>query len=88
MNNNHQEIDFKTVLAQSFATGQGVILLSASMTDEQILSLIKSACVWSNGKAFQVVQRIYPVADTSQLEGLTLSEKSDSALIENSMKVL
>jgi hypothetical protein len=63
------EIDFKTVMEQRFATGQGVVSLSGSMTDEQILTLIKSACTWSKGQAFQVT--FYPVAGKSQLEGIT-----------------
>lgn len=51
----HEEIDLKTVLEHSFAAGQGVVTLSASMTDAQILTLIKGACTWSKGKAFQVI---------------------------------
>jgi|GEM_PF-2166191 len=51
----HEEIDLKSVLGQRFAAGQGVVTLSASMTDEQILTLIKGACTWSKGKAFQVI---------------------------------
>lgn len=51
----HEEIDLKAVLEQRFAAGHGVVSLSASMTDAQILTLIKSACTWSKGKAFQVI---------------------------------
>lgn len=50
-----EEIDLKAVLEQSFAEGLGVLALSASMTDGQILTLIKGACAWSKGKAFQVI---------------------------------
>ena len=52
---NHDEIDLTSVLEQRFAAGQGVVTLSPSMTYEQILTLIKGACTWSNGKAFQVI---------------------------------
>ncbi|MNJ40262.1 hypothetical protein D3C77_351540 [compost metagenome] len=55
MKGEYEEIDLKTVLEQRFAAGQGVVTLSASMTDEQILTLIKGACTWSKGKAFQVI---------------------------------
>ncbi|PUA41506.1 hypothetical protein C5U62_31565 [Pseudomonas protegens] len=55
MKSEYEEIDLKTVLEQRFAAGQGVITLSASMTDEQILTLIKSACIWSKGKVFQII---------------------------------
>ncbi|NMZ14643.1 hypothetical protein HBO07_25560 [Pseudomonas proteolytica] len=51
----HEEIDLNTVVEHSFAAGQGVVTLSASMTDKQILTLIKGACTWSKGKAFQVI---------------------------------
>lgn len=50
-----EEIDLKAVLEQRFAAGLGVLALSASMTDGQILTLIKGACTWSKGKAFQVI---------------------------------
>jgi hypothetical protein len=49
------EIDLKAVLEQSFEEGLGVLALSVSMTDAQILTLIKGACAWSKGKAFQVI---------------------------------
>lgn len=55
MTDRYEDIDLKTVLEQSFATGKGVVCLSASMTDEQILALIKQACGWSQGKAFHVI---------------------------------
>lgn len=55
MKSEYEEIDLKTVLEHCFAAGQGVVTLSASMTDEQILTLIKGACTWSKGKAFQVI---------------------------------
>ncbi|MHC8347732.1 hypothetical protein [Pseudomonas sp. RT6P73] len=51
----YEEINITAVLEQRFAVGQGVVTLSASMTDEQMLTLIKSACTWSKGKAFQVI---------------------------------
>lgn len=51
----YEEIALKTVLEQRFAARQGVVTLSASMTDEQILTLIKGACTWSKGKALQVI---------------------------------
>lgn len=53
--NAEDEINLATVLEQSFASSQGVIALSANMSDSQILTLIKSACSWSKGKAFQVI---------------------------------
>lgn len=49
------EVDLKAVLEERFSAGQGVVNLAANMTDEQILALIKSACSWSKGKAFQVI---------------------------------
>jgi len=49
------ELDLKAVLEQRFAMGQGVVTLAATMSDEQILALIKGACNWSKGKAFQVI---------------------------------
>lgn len=55
MKEKYEDIELKKVLEQSFAAGHGVVTLSASMTDEQILMFIKSACTWSNGKAFQVI---------------------------------
>lgn len=51
----YEEIDLNTVLEQRFEAGQGVVTLSPSMTDEQILKLVKLACTWSQGKAFQIV---------------------------------
>ncbi|POP83765.1 hypothetical protein CXB38_00275 [Pseudomonas syringae] len=51
----YEEIDLNTVLEQRFEAGQGVVTLSPSMTDEQILKLVKPACTWSQGKAFQIV---------------------------------
>lgn len=51
----YEEIDLKTKLEQRFAAGHGFVTLSSSMTDEQILTLIKSACTWSKGQAFQVI---------------------------------
>lgn len=43
------------LIIERFAAGGGVLTLSQSMTDEQILKLIKLACIWSQGKSFQVV---------------------------------
>lgn len=51
----YEEIGLTAVLEQRFAAGQGVVTLSARMTDEQILTLIKGACTWSKGRAFQVI---------------------------------
>jgi len=55
LESDYEEINITAVLEQRFAVGQGVVTLSASMTDEQMLTLIKSACTWSKGKAFQVI---------------------------------
>lgn len=49
------EIDLKPVLENVFESGPGVVHLSAHMSDQQILSLIKGACKWSEGKAFLVI---------------------------------
>lgn len=51
----YEEIDFKDVVSANFSVGRGVIQLLPGMSDEQILSLIKNACLWSEGMAFQVV---------------------------------
>lgn len=69
MKSEYEEIDLKTVLEQRFAAGQGVVTLSASMTDEQILTLIKGACIWSKGKAFQVIapQSVIPEEIDAQM---------------------
>jgi hypothetical protein len=42
-------------LEDVFAAGQGVVVISPDMTDQQMLALIKSAFRWSKGKAFKVV---------------------------------
>lgn len=42
-------------LEERFAAGKGVINLSPLYTDAQILTLIKIACRWSQGAAFQVI---------------------------------
>lgn len=52
---NYEEIDLKEVLTERFEAGRGVIILSANMTDDQILMLVKDACTLSKGKAFQVI---------------------------------
>lgn len=79
MNSEYEEIDLKTALEQRFAAGQGVVTLSASMTDEQILTLIKGACTWSKGKAFQVITKStyvseQRVAELGDSPGMTIEE--------------
>ncbi|WP_434598632.1 hypothetical protein M1D58_27500 (plasmid) [Pseudomonas sp. R4-76] len=49
------DLNLNQVLQERFSAGQGVVTLSPSLTDAQILQLIKSACRWSQGAAFQVV---------------------------------
>ena len=49
------DIELNVLLEERFSTGQGVIQLAPGMTDAQILTLIKVACSWSKGKAFQVI---------------------------------
>lgn len=72
MKDQYEEIDLKSILQQRFGAGQGVVTLSASMTDEQILTLIKGACTWSKGKAFQVIPpKIETRNDFSQLKPFT-----------------
>lgn len=89
MNNEYEEIDMKTVLEQRFASGQGVVNLSASMSDEQILNLIKAACIWSKGKGFQVIASNVESAprDWSQLKPFTCPY-CDSATPEGDELVL
>lgn len=59
LKNSHSEAGVNGVIgecyASDFATGKGVVTLSAEMSDEQILAFIKAACTWSKGKAFQVI---------------------------------
>lgn len=55
MKDEYEEIDLLAMLSQRFAAGEGVVTLPVNMTDTQILALIKNACIWSQGKAFQVV---------------------------------
>ncbi len=55
MSNDYDEIDLNQVMQERFSAGLGVLTLSPSHTDAQILQLIKSACRWSQGAAFQVV---------------------------------
>jgi len=42
-------------IKKRFAAGEGVVTLSPSMADEQILKLINLACRGSEGQSFQVV---------------------------------
>jgi hypothetical protein len=49
------DIDLAEVLGASFAEGKGVLQLSARMSDETMLLLIKQACGWSKGQAFVVI---------------------------------
>ena len=51
--------------------GQGVVTLSANMTDEQILSVIKGACAWSKGKAFCVIPPRVELSGTDASEPFT-----------------
>ncbi|TES71921.1 hypothetical protein [Pseudomonas syringae group genomosp. 3] len=53
--NQETDTDLNAVMVERFSAGHGVVSLAPSMTDEQILKLIKLACVWSQGKAFQVI---------------------------------
>lgn len=55
MSTEHEEIDFKEVVAVNFAAGQGVVQLMPDMTDDQILWQIKDACAMSKGMAFKVI---------------------------------
>lgn len=55
MSTKNDELDLNQVLHARFSAGLGVVTLSPSLTDAQILQLIKSACRWSQGKAFQVI---------------------------------
>ncbi|MGG5276277.1 hypothetical protein [Pseudomonas syringae pv. coryli] len=49
------EITIKDLSEQTFSNGSGVVMITTGMTDAQILAIIKAACAWSNGKAFQVI---------------------------------
>lgn len=49
------DLEQRFALEEVFAAGQGVIAISSDMTDQEILVLIKSAFIWSKGKAFKVV---------------------------------
>jgi hypothetical protein len=49
------ENELNLELEERFAAGNGVINLSPLYTDVQILTLIKIACRWSQGAAFQVI---------------------------------
>jgi len=53
--NQETDINLNELMIERFSAGEGVVTLSRSMTDEQILKLVKLACTWSQGKAFQVV---------------------------------
>jgi hypothetical protein len=65
MSNEREETSLKVDLEQRFAledvfaAGQGVVTISSDMTDQQMLVLIKSAFLWSKGKAFKVVPPAY-----------------------------
>jgi hypothetical protein len=50
------DVDFKGTIARSFASGQGVVNLSPDMSSSQVADLIKNACIWSQGAAFQVIE--------------------------------
>jgi hypothetical protein len=77
------DMDLNGALADRFSAGEGVVNLSPSMSDEHVLTLIKLACKWSKGRAFQVVQSGYPVADVSQLKELNLGHQSRATVLEN-----
>jgi hypothetical protein len=49
------EISINELMKARFAAGHGVITLAPSMTDEQILQMVKLGCAWSEGKAFMVI---------------------------------
>ncbi|WP_277594427.1 hypothetical protein [Pseudomonas chlororaphis] len=53
------ELEQRFALEEVFAAGQGVVTISPDMTDQQMLVLIKSAFLWSKGKAFKVVPPAY-----------------------------
>jgi len=53
--NQETDINLNELMIERFSAGEVVVTLSRSMTDEQILKLVKLACTWSQGKAFQVV---------------------------------
>lgn len=56
------EISINELMKARFAAGHGVVTLAPTMTDEQILQMVKLACVWSQGKAFSVI----PPSPTAQ----------------------
>lgn len=53
--NQETDINLNELMKERFSAGEGVVTLSPSMTDEQILKLVKLACTWSQGKSFQIV---------------------------------
>lgn len=53
------ELEQRFALEEVFAAGQGIVTISPDMTDQQMLVLIKSAFLWSKGKAFKVVPPAY-----------------------------
>lgn len=84
MQSEYEEIDLKTVLEHRFAAGQGVVTLSASMTDEQILTLIKGACTWSKGKAFQVIPPRVELSGTDASKPFTFIMDEGYRVLERS----
>lgn len=52
------DVNFNKAMIERFAAGGGVLTLSPTMSDDQILKLVKLACSWSQGKVFQVVPPI------------------------------
>lgn len=53
--NQESDINLHELMKERFTAGEGVVTLSPSMTDDQILKLLKLACTWSQGKAFKIV---------------------------------
>lgn len=51
----HPEVDIRDVLRDRFSTGQGLIQLSSSMADKEMLVVVKLAISHSNGKTFTVI---------------------------------
>lgn len=75
------EISINELMKARFAAGHGVITLAPSMTDEQILQMVKLGCAWSEGKAFMVLPPS-PVAgrDTDKPTSLLRRKVSVGAL--------
>lgn len=49
------EIDFKQVVNDKFARGEGILTLSADMPDQVLLLALRNALAASNGKSFVVI---------------------------------